>query len=483
MTLAVADSIHLITGIRQARARGLEKLAAIRDSLRLNLWPIFLTSATTAIGFLSMNATGSPPLRDLGNISAIGVAAAFVFSVTLLPAVLALLPMAERVRPPREQRVMAHLGAWLVAGRWPIFGVSILVAAGLAAGMERITLDDHFVEYLDERFEFRRDSDFVSQNLTGVDVIEHAVPVGGLGSVADDAYLDLLDRFGAWYRAQPGVVHVQSLADVARRLNRAAHGDDLAFDRLPEEAGIARQQLTAFNERVPDGSTALALADSSFSTGRLIATVRDQTSAELRSLAEAADAWFARNAPDRLAPATSFSLMFAHLSARSIEGMLRSTSIALVVISLLLMFALRSVRIGLLSLVPNLAPAAIGLGLWGWAYGNLGLASSVVMAMTLGIVVDNTIHLLSKFLRFRREEGLARGAAAVRAFETVGGALGVNTIVLAAGFAALALSGFSVTAQLGALTAIVMAIALIADFLLLPALMVGRNRQPRGEDS
>ncbi len=475
MTLAVADSIHLITGTRQARARGLAKRAAIRESLRLNLGPIFLTSATTATGFLSMNAAGSPPLRDLGNVSALGVAAAFVFSVTLLPAALALLPMAARTRPPGEQVVMARLGAWLVARRWPVFGASVAAALALAAGMERITLDDRFVTYFDERFELRRDSDFVERNLTGLAVIEHALPAGAPGAVADDDYLAMLDGFGAWYRTQPGVVHVHSLAELARRLNRAFHDDDPAADLLPGEPGLARRQLTSFTAGLPDDAPAFDLVDGAFATSRLIATVRGQTSAELRALAAAADAWLAANAPDHAAPATSFSLMFAHLSARSIENMLRSTSIALVVISLLLIIALRSVPFGFLSLAPNLVPAAIGLGLWGWVHGNLGLASSVVMAMTLGIVVDNTIHLLSKYLRARRLDGLRPEPAAIYAFETTGGALALNTIVLASGFAALTVSGFAVTAQLGALTAIVLAVALVADFLLLPALMVGRR--------
>ena len=127
---------------------------------------------------------------------------------------------------------------------------------------------------------------------------------------------------------------------------------------------------------------------------------------------------------------------------------------------------------GVLSLLPNLAPAVIALGLWGWAVGELGLAGSVVTAMTLGIVVDNTIHFLNKYLRARRELSLAAPAAVRHAFESVGGALTITAIVLAAGFALLSLSGFKVNASLGALTAITLAVALIADFLFLPPLLI-----------
>ncbi len=480
MTLAVADSIHLVTGVRQAQARGLKKHAAIAESLRLNAWPIFLTSATTAIGFLSMNASAAPPLRDLGNVTALGVMVAFVFSVTLLPALLTILPLPAKRGGPPEQAVMSWVGRLIVKHRWHAFCLCLMAAVGLAIGMSRITLDDRFIDYLGEQFELRRDSDFISAHLTGLDMIEHALPAPGVSGVVADDYLERVDAFATWYRAQPGVVYVWSIADAARRLNRAMHGDAPDAHRLPDAPGLAGAYLTSYGGSLPDGIASVGFVDPTFTASRFVASVRGASSVELRALAAAADAWLAENAPAIAGPATGLSLMYAHVSSRSIDSMLRSTAIALVLISALLVVALRSVRIGLLSLAPNLTPAAIGLGLWGWSYGNIGIASSVVMAMTLGIVVDNTIHLLSKYLHARRSRNASPREAILFAFETVGGALAINALVLIAGFAALTTSGFAVTAQLGALTAIVFAVALIADFLLLPALLVMLDRPRQG---
>ena len=152
--------------------------------------------------------------------------------------------------------------------------------------------------------------------------------------------------------------------------------------------------------------------------------------------------------------------------------MLTGTSIALVLISLILIFALRSLKLGLVSLIPNLAPAAMGFGLWGMLYGQVGLGLSGVIGMTLGIVVDDTVHFLSKYLRARREQGLSSQDAVRYAFHTVGIALFVTTLVLVAGFMVLTQSAFKLNADMGLLTAITIAIALVVDFIFLPPLLM-----------
>ena len=152
--------------------------------------------------------------------------------------------------------------------------------------------------------------------------------------------------------------------------------------------------------------------------------------------------------------------------------MLGATSLALVLISFLLVVAFRSIKVGLISLIPNLTPAAMGFGLWGLLVGEVGFALTAVMGMTLGIVVDDTVHFLSKYLRARREQGSNAPEAVISAYRTVGRALLVTSTVLIAGFLVLALSGFKVNAAMGLLTAVIIAMALIADFLLLPPLLM-----------
>ena len=152
--------------------------------------------------------------------------------------------------------------------------------------------------------------------------------------------------------------------------------------------------------------------------------------------------------------------------------MLIGISFALILISALLGVALRSVRYGLISLLPNLAPAAMGFGIWYFIDGQVGLALSVVAGMTLGIVVDDTVHFLSKYRHARIDKGKNAEEAVHYAFASVGRALWITTLVLVAGFLVLAQSSFKINADMGLLTAITILIALVVDFLFLPPLLM-----------
>ena len=164
--------------------------------------------------------------------------------------------------------------------------------------------------------------------------------------------------------------------------------------------------------------------------------------------------------------------MFAHISQRNIQQMLIATTIALLVVSLVLLYALRSVRLGAVSLVPNLVPAIIGFGIWGLLVGEIGLATSIVAAVTIGVVIDDTVHFLSKYQRGRKELGMGAEDAVRYAFSTVGAAMLVTTTALVAGFLVLSFSTFEMNAGMGLLTALVLVVALVADLTLLPALLM-----------
>jgi hypothetical protein len=166
------------------------------------------------------------------------------------------------------------------------------------------------------------------------------------------------------------------------------------------------------------------------------------------------------------------TIMFSHISKRNIEGMLTGTAIALVLISGILIFALRSPKLGLVSLIPNLSPALMAFGLWGYLITQVGLGLSIVTAMSLGIVVDDTIHFLSKYLRARRELSMDALEAVCYSFKTVGKALWVTSFILIAGFVVLSFSGFRMNSDMATLTAIALVFALMADFLFLPPLLI-----------
>lgn len=480
MTVAIAHSVHVITSMMQSMRRGMTRRDAIAEAMRINVHPVFLTTVTTAIGFLSMNFSDSPPFHALGNLVAIGVVSAFVYSMTFLPAFLSLMPV--RVKPASESHrpLFDRFGDLVVNRRKPLLWGMVAVIVALAAGIPQINLNDNWTTYFDERYEFRRDTDYIIEHLTGVEAFEYVLNAGEEGGITEPAYLAKLDEFAEWYRTQDKVIHVWSFADVMKRLNKNMHGDDEAYYRVPEERELAAQYLLLYELSLPFGRDLNDQIDVAKSATRMVVIGRNMTAKDQRALDDKAYAWLQENTPEGMgAPASGLSMMFAYISKRNIDGMLKGTVIAMALISGILILALRSVRIGLISLIPNFVPAAMGFGLWGYLIGNVGVAASVVTAVTFGIVVDDTIHFLSKYLRARRERGLNSEEAVKYSFNTVGHALWTTTAVIAAGFVVLATSGFEVNWSMGLLTAITIVLALIADFLFLPPLLMQIDRRQR----
>ena len=169
---------------------------------------------------------------------------------------------------------------------------------------------------------------------------------------------------------------------------------------------------------------------------------------------------------------TGLSMMWAHITARNIRSMLWASFWALVLISIILMLAFRSVKLGLISLIPNLTPALMAFGLWGITVKQVGLGLSVVVSMTIGIVVDDTVHFMSKYIRARKGQNLNAREGVRYAFNTVGTALWVTTLALVAGFLVLNLSHYRMSSDMGAMSAITITLALAMDFLLLPSLLI-----------
>lgn len=481
MTLAVADSVHVLSNWRQEMLKGLDKKAAMAESLRINAGPIFLTSVTTAIGFMSLNFSDAPPFRALGNVSAIGVMIAWALTMTLMPAIVTLLPARIKPHTSKISKSMDGLSRFVVEYRKSLlWGISALVLV-LVAFIPKNQLNDEFVKYFDERIEFRSDTDFVSANLPGVYFIDFSLDSKGRG-VSDPQFEKDVESFAKWLQEQPEVVHVGTITDIMKRLNRNMHGDDNSWYKLPEEKNLAAQYLLLYEMSLPYGLDLNNQIDISKESTRLTATLRATSTEHILAFEKKIAAWMNKNTPDIATYGSSPSVMFAHIGHQNIRSMLKGTSIALVLISLLLIVALRSVRYGLLSLIPNLVPAAMAFGLWGIVNSNIGLGLSVVAAMTLGIVVDDTVHFMSKFLRAKREKGLSTEEAIHYAFSTVGVALVITSIALVLGFLVLATSSFLLNSEMGLMVSIVIAFALFIDFLLLPPLILTFDKWLNGRE-
>jgi predicted RND superfamily exporter protein len=478
LTLAVANSVHILATMLQQMRRGRSKHEAIADALRENLQPVVLTSATTAIGFLSMNVSDAPPFRDLGNIVAIGVVAALVFSILLLPAMMTILPVRVRTRPKDIDRLPCdRVGQFVVRHRRPAFWGALVVIVICGAGTLQIELDDDWIKYFGERYEVRRATDFAEAHLTGAHPIQYSLASDGPAGIHDPEYLATVEAFANWYREQPNVVHVNTITDVMKRLNQAMHGDDEAYYRIPAERDLAAQYLLLYELSLPYGLDLTNQINIDKSATRMVVSARHMTTRSLRKMDDRARAWLAANAPESMFTyGTGMSIIWAHLSERNIKAMLWGSFGALVLISGLLIFALRSLKLGLVSLIPNLTPGIMGFGLWGIAIGQVGLGLSVVISMTLGIVVDDTVHFLSRYRRARREQRMQPADAVRAAFNNVGTAMLITTVALVAGFLVLTFSDYQMSAHMGLMSAITVALALVMDFVFLPTLLMRADR-------
>ena len=338
-------------------------------------------------------------------------------------------------------------------------------------------LNDEFVKYFDKTIAFRQATDFLNKNMGGIYSIEYSLDTGVEGGVNEPVFLQNVEAFAKWMKLQPEVIHVNTITDTYKRLNKSMHGDEQSWYKLPEQRELAAQYLLMYEMSLPYGLDLNDQINMDKSGIRVIVTLQSLSSNEVLALESRFNAWLVNEMPEVQFASASTDLMFANIGKRNIVRMIEGTVMALMLISLILMFAFKSVRLGLISLIPNLVPAGVAFGFWGISNGNVGLALSVVTGITLGIVVDDTVHFMSKYQRARVEKGLNKKQAVDYAFSTVGTALWVTSIVLVCGFIVLSFSHFVMNAEMGLMTAMTIAIALFLDLLFLPPLLMSLDKK------
>lgn len=471
VTLTVANSVHLLGTLLHLLNRGDVQRSAVLASLQTNLQAVFMTSATTAIGFFCLNFSESPPFRDLGNIVGIGVSAGLLFSVFFLPAIASLTPF--KVVSPRSLKTdpWGRLAACLIRyHRWVLAGLLTFTLAA-AGGIYRIVFDDRLIDYFSESFQVRRDTDFVASRLGGGDTIDYVfeAPAAG-GIIAPDA-LTVIDRFVEWQREQPNVVSVYAITDMLRQMDRYLQSRDEG--RLPDSRAMAAQSLFLYELALPAGQELAHWVNLNRTGSRVSVVYRSLGTRHLVDANREAIRWFKENGPDALTlQSTGLSLLWAGVTHRNSKNMLLGTMVALVLISFLLGLSLRHIRTGVISLIPNLLPPLAVFGLRGWLNMPFGLALSAVGSMTIGIVVDDTFFLLIHYQRVRTREGLSPAAALTDTFRAVGKSLCITTAALVSGFLVLLLSPYRMSSQVGLLCAVILVLALALDLLLLPSLLM-----------
>lgn len=471
--LALADAVHFSFAAFKARRDGVDRKESVAIALRKTAMPIALTSATTAVGFFSLLFSESPPFAHLGVFSGVGVLLAWFFSMTIIPTLMVLLPWKAGPVIDKNIERFRRVGQW-VADRPVVAMLAALVPAlVLIAFIGQNKLDDRYVHYFDERFEFRIDTNALNEYLGGFYSLEYDLKTDHSGGVFKYQYLDEVDRLTAWFREQDEVTHVSSLSDRIKMMHRALQDGNQAEYRIPEDSEVSAQIFALYEMQLPYGFDMKEQLLLDKSSSRMTISLKDLSTGDILALSQRASDWIHANTPglSQSAEATGTTVLFAYIGMRNIENMLWGTLVAFITIGLLMLLAFRNIGITLVAFVANIIPGLAAIGGWGFFVGEVGMTVATILAVTLGIVVDDTIHIVAS-LREEMAKGKTAHEAVPLALSHVGPAISATTFSLALGFFVLATSGFQINAWLGLMTGIVALIAYVFDLLFIPAAFI-----------
>jgi predicted RND superfamily exporter protein len=470
LALGCAYCMHLLTAFVGADA-GADPRAALAP---LGL-PVALSGLTTAIGFLAVSFVRIDAIRDIGAFGALGVLLMAATALTLTPAALRLWP------PPRRrirfQTWLAEAGSrWIVAfvvrRRRAIALAWLAALGGVGIGVLRIAVETDVIVWFPRDDPIRVAYLKIREVLSGISPMNVVVEAEDGGSVESPEVIRAVDGLTAYLQSLDEVGRALSIADPLRMIHGAFTDDPR--DPLPDDRGLIGQYLVILESKVYTHD--LITADRSATN--VLLRVDDNASASLLAVGrKARDWWEASGAPSARVRATGIMHEFAHAEDAIAYGQLRGLAFALSAIAVILLAIFRWPRLSLIALAPNAIPVAMAFGTMGLLRIPLDAGTVVLGNLALGIAVDDTIHLVAGFHR-ERESGAPTREALVEAFRGVLPAVVFTTLAVALGFLVLGVSNFTVTRHLGLLTAGIMVLCLLADLLLLPALLLGLERPP-----
>ena len=473
ITLALADCVHLFSIFFQQRVKGHSGKESMIRSLELNLQPLFLTTLTTCIGFLSFNVLDVPPLQDLGNFVSIGIAMAFIFTIFFAAPLFSFFEIKAPESVNQQINLSRKIAKFSLKNSKTLLWSVPLASLLLICLIPLNVLDENPTQMYDEGFtSFSADTLWLDEML-GVTFPVSFKASSNNGSVSEPEFLKKIDNFVKWLETQAEVNHVTSLAHTMKNLNKSMHGDDPEWETIPESEELSSQYLFFYEMSLPMGLDLNSSISQDRASTKISANLDDMSGKDFLKFDKKVRAHIQENnLTEIISPAAGFRVVFSHISMVIVNSLLFGVFLGLLSITLLLGLFFRSIPFGVLSAFPNVLPIAAAFGIWALYDGQVGFMVAVGMGSTLGIIVDFTVHLLSKYDLARREMGQSPEEAVVFAFESVGFALIVMTIVISLGFLVLNLVNFMPLHDFARFSTISFLMALIIDFLLFPNLLV-----------
>ncbi|RMD81033.1 MAG: hypothetical protein D6815_12800 [Candidatus Dadabacteria bacterium] len=479
MAVSIADSMHIVAAYQRKLAAGAGREQAALHTFCELLAPCFLTSATTVGGLLSLVAADLAPLREFGIVASFGVAAAFAVTVVLVPLLLPALP-AERMQPRSRsagaiERLLGWLAAWHRRRAEIVVGAAALLVVPALVSARHVTVGTNSLDFFHPDDPVRRDTEWIDASVAGTTSIEFLVDCGRAGCAYDPVLLARIDAFQSYLEAIDGITTAYSLVDFVKTLNRA-YGEGRAEEyAIPDSAAAVAQELLVLEGSADlrallseDARVARISARVALDHSRALAHRMPEIEAHMREVFAGSGA--------RIMP-TGIVYLMHRMEGYLLSSQIKSFLLAFLVVGLGMFAALASVRLGLIALVPNLVPIAIVLGLMRPLGIALDVGTVMIASVALGLIVDDTIHLLYCLKREARAGGSAAEAMG-RAVLDAGRPVVYTSVVLALGFSVLVAASFAPVTHFGVLAAVVVMVALACDLVLLPAVvgLVGLGR-------
>ena len=470
-TLAVADCVHLFNVYFQNK---LEKNAkdSIIKSLRLNLEPLLLTSLTTSIGFLCLNLAPIPALRVVANGIVIGVIAAFVFSIFFLAPLMSFFNVKASSQIENQTKLSKRVGQFSLKNRKKIIWLVPLFSAFLMSFIPLNETKDNPMEFYSERFtSVAEDTKWLAKRLGGTFLVTYEYVSDD--SVSDPEYLRQLDKFTTWLENQDEVLSVNSLSKIIKNLNRTLNGDDQSWYVIPQDSELVAQYLFFYEMSLPFGLDLTSTINQERTSTKVTVSLKEIDSKAFIEFYDRVDDYASLSiVSGNLSGGGGTRSVMAFMGMLLAEQLMYALIIGFIVITLAIALFYRSLSAGLITAIPNILPIGVAFGIWGIFSSNVSMLVSLGIGCTLGIVVDFSVHFLSKYLYARRSLSLSAEESVLYAFETVGFPLTIMTVSLCMGFAVLFLASFMPLRGFAGITMISFVAALIIDLLLFPAVLI-----------
>jgi len=472
LTISLTHAIHMLSIALTNMTEGMTKNEAIIESLKINFSPIFLTSFTTAVGIAGINFGDIPAYSEMANTVVIGAAIGFILSVTLLPSMFSLLPIKARKRKSYVINMLQKLGETIYKFKERFIIIISIICITVFSLIPNLTFDDFFGTYFDRVPEWLEVKNVVDPEFGSSFYIFSDVQSNETDGITNPEYLKKLDEFERWLITQDEVSDVSTISDVVKTLHKNMNGGLDEYYKIPDDKALIAQYLLLYEFSVPYGMDLKNQMTADKSDSRMLIRSNNNTSMEAVAFKQRVDEWLNKNiAPYNTEGVAGIPIMMPHLFVENTRGLVIGLLISFSFIILVVGSALRSFRYGLISIVPNIIPFVLGFGILTLVTNMVTAAHQFAVLISIGLVVDATIHFLSKYKK-ALSINLSPQEAIQYCFRYVGYPIIVASVCLFSGFLFLTQSMFYYNFIIGGMCALIISIALLIDLLLLPPLLL-----------